>query len=93
MTDRLRIPDRLGPHMTHIRASTLGFDPPTNRLSPTPTPTAPPSNAAPMTSSLPWFRKGTRPGTIIAFEKPLSSQWKIIEKLNEILENLNEHNS
>ncbi|KAJ5237941.1 hypothetical protein N7489_008032 [Penicillium chrysogenum] len=36
-----------------------------------------------MTSSLPWFRKGTDPGTIITFDKPLSSRWEILEKLNE----------
>ncbi|OOQ89245.1 hypothetical protein PEBR_17005 [Penicillium brasilianum] len=36
-----------------------------------------------MTSSLPWFRKGTDPGTIITLDKPLSSRWKILEKLNE----------
>ncbi|OQE41040.1 hypothetical protein PENCOP_c005G00076 [Penicillium coprophilum] len=41
------------------------------------------SNAAQMTSSLPWFRKGTDSGTIITLDKPLSSQWKILEKLNE----------
>ncbi|KAF4771079.1 hypothetical protein HAV15_012580 [Penicillium sp. str.  len=36
-----------------------------------------------MTSSLPWFRKGTDPGTIITLDKPLSSRWKILKKLNE----------
>ena len=30
-----------------------------------------------------WFRKGIDPGTIIALDQPLSSQWKILEKLNE----------
>ncbi|KAJ5431533.1 hypothetical protein N7445_009265 [Penicillium cf. griseofulvum] len=36
-----------------------------------------------MTSSLPWFRKGTDPRTIITLDKPLSFRWKILEKLNE----------
>ncbi|KAJ5779107.1 hypothetical protein N7457_006827 [Penicillium paradoxum] len=36
-----------------------------------------------MTSSLPWFREGTDPGTIITLDEPLSSRWKIISKLNE----------
>lgn len=30
-----------------------------------------------------WFRKGIDPGTIITLDQPLSSQWKILEKLNE----------
>jgi hypothetical protein len=38
-----------------------------------------PSNAARMTSSLPWFRKGTDPGTIITFDKPLSSRKPKVE--------------
>ncbi|CRL26490.1 unnamed protein product [Penicillium camemberti] len=36
-----------------------------------------------MTSSLPWFRKGTGPGTIITLNKPLSSRWEILKKLDE----------
>ncbi|OJJ45691.1 hypothetical protein ASPZODRAFT_17139 [Penicilliopsis zonata CBS 506.65] len=30
-----------------------------------------------------WFRKGIEPGTIITLDQPVSSQWKILEKLNE----------
>ncbi|CAI7618460.1 unnamed protein product [Penicillium palitans] len=38
-----------------------------------------------MTSSLPWFRKGTGPGTIITLNKPLSSRWEILKKLDEAI--------
>ncbi|KAJ5504533.1 hypothetical protein N7463_007407 [Penicillium fimorum] len=37
-----------------------------------------------MTSSLPWFRKGTDPKPIITLDKLLSSRWKILEKLNDL---------
>ncbi|OOQ83614.1 hypothetical protein PEBR_35717 [Penicillium brasilianum] len=30
-----------------------------------------------------WFHQGTDPGTIISLDKPIPSQWKILEKLNE----------
>jgi hypothetical protein len=30
-----------------------------------------------------WFRKGIDPGTIIALDQPVPSQWQIVEKLNE----------
>ena len=30
-----------------------------------------------------WFRKGNDPGTVINVDQPVSSRWKILEKLNE----------
>ncbi|KAJ5423201.1 hypothetical protein N7491_008417 [Penicillium cf. griseofulvum] len=68
--------------MTYIRASpaTLGFDPPSNRLS---LPPAAPIQRNSNDILVALFRKGTDPRTIITLDKPLSFRWKILEKLNE----------
>ena len=36
-----------------------------------------------MSSTRTWFRKGIEPGTTIILERPVRSEWKVVQKLNE----------